>query len=50
MVASQNTCGSLKHPVINDNKVPKKLAKKKATKRASFALKPETPVNSQDIS
>lgn len=50
MVASQDTRGNLKRPAVDDDKVPKKPAKKIAPKRASFAPKPQTPVNSQDVS
>ncbi|MCJ1345690.1 hypothetical protein MMC31_003899 [Peltigera leucophlebia] len=50
MVASQNTCGSLKRPTADDDEVPKKPAKKMAPKKASFAPKPQTPVSSQDVS
>ena len=54
MVTSQNLRGGTKCPVIDNNELPKratKVTKKAVLKKAFFAaLKPQTPVSSQDIS
>lgn len=50
MVVSPNSCGSLKRPITDNNKVPKKPAKKMVSKKTSFISKPQTSISSQDIS
>ncbi len=53
MVTSQNLRGGTKRPAIDDDDLPKraiKITKKAATKRASFAPKPQTLISSQDVS
>lgn len=55
MVTSQNLRGGTKCLAVDNDKdkSPKKVTKvtkKAASKRASFALKPHTPVSSQDVS
>lgn len=50
MIANQDTLRNLKYLAANDNKVPKKFAKKIILKKALFAIKPQTFVISHDIS
>ncbi len=53
MITSQNLREGIKRPAVDNNNSPKRATKvmKKATpKRASFAPKSQTLVNSQDVS
>lgn len=53
MVTSQNFHKGIKHLVVDNNKLPKrvtKVIKKVVLKKISFTTKPQTPVNSQDVS